>query len=55
MRILIAATIMAMALLGMTQLFTTSVISVLARTFCMVAVLVFAGVALFGLATKLRA
>ncbi len=55
MRILIAATIMGMALLGMTQLFTTSVISVLARTFCTVAVLVFAGVALFGLATKLRA
>jgi hypothetical protein len=55
MRILTTAGIMAMAVLGMTQLCTTSVISVLARTFCMVAVLVFATVALFGLATKLRA
>jgi hypothetical protein len=44
----------AMAVLGLTQLFTTSVISVLAQTFCTVAVLVFAAVALYGLATRLR-
>jgi hypothetical protein len=55
MRILTTAAIIAMALLGMTQLFTTTAISMLARTFCLVAVLVFAVVALFGLATKLRA
>jgi hypothetical protein len=54
MRILITAVIIAMGLLGLTQLCTTSVISVVARTFCLVAVLVFAGAALFGLASKLR-
>jgi hypothetical protein len=54
MRIVTTAVIVAMAVLGMTQLCTASVISVLAQTFCTVAVLVFAAVALYGLATKLR-
>jgi hypothetical protein len=55
MRILTAAAMMAITLLGITQLCTTSTISIVARTFCLVAVVVFAGVALFGLASKLRA
>jgi len=55
MRIQTTAAIIAIALLGFTQLCTTSAISVVARTFCLVAVVVFAAVALFGLAIKLRA
>jgi uncharacterized membrane protein len=41
--------------LGLTSLFMTNAISVLAEVFCVVSVLVFACTALFGLATKLRA
>jgi hypothetical protein len=55
MRVLTTAAIIAISMLGLTQLCTTSAISVVARTFCLVAVSVFAGVALFGLASKLRA
>jgi hypothetical protein len=55
MRTLATAAILAITLVGLTQLCTTSAISVVARTFCLVAVVVFAGVALFGLASKLRA
>jgi hypothetical protein len=55
MRILTTAAIIAIALLGFTQLCTTSAISVVARTFCLFAVVVFTGVAVFGLASKLRA
>jgi len=55
MRALTTAVIIAMALLGLTQLCTTSAVSVVARTFCLSAVVVFVGVALLGLASKLRA
>jgi hypothetical protein len=44
----------ALVVLGLTQLFTTSVVSVVARTFCLVSVVVFVGTSLFGLASKLR-
>jgi len=47
--------ILGLVFLGLIQLFTTSAISVVARTFCLVSVVVFAGTALFGLASKLRA
>jgi hypothetical protein len=41
--------------LGLTSLFTTNAISVVAEVFCLASVSVFACTALFGLATKLRA
>jgi hypothetical protein len=50
-----ASPILALVLVGLTQLLTTSAISVVARTFCLVSVVIFAGTALFGLASKLRA
>jgi hypothetical protein len=55
MRHLVTAVVIALGLLGLTQLFITSAISVVARAFCSVAVVVFAGLALFGLASKFRA
>ena len=58
MRHLVTAAVIALGLLGLlglTQLFITSAISVVARAFCSVAVVVFAGLALFGLASKFRA
>lgn len=50
-----ASPILVLVLLGLTHLFTTSAISLVARTFCLVSVVVFVGTALFGLASKLRA
>ena len=55
MRHLVTAAVIALGLLGLAQLFMTTAISVVARTFCSVAVVVFAGLALFGLASKFRA
>jgi hypothetical protein len=46
---------LALVLLGLTPLFLTSAISVVARTFCVVSVVIFAITALFGLVGKLRA
>jgi hypothetical protein len=48
-----ASPILALVLLGLTRLFTTSAVSVAARTFCLVSVVVFVGAALFGLVSKL--
>lgn len=55
MRMLVTAATIAIALLGATQLCTTAAIALVARTFCLVAVVVFVAVALLGLASKLRA
>jgi hypothetical protein len=41
--------------LGLTRIFTTDAISVIATVFSVSSILVFSGAALFGLATKLRA
>ncbi len=41
--------------LGVTTLFTSNAISVVAEAFCVVSVVVFAAAALFGLATKFSA
>lgn len=49
------ASISIVVLLGLTRLFTTSAISVVAEVFCVASVVVFAAAAVFGLATKLRA
>jgi hypothetical protein len=49
-----ASPILALLLMGLSPLFLASAISVVARTFCLVSVVVFAGTAVFGLASKLR-
>jgi hypothetical protein len=41
--------------LGLTTLFTSNAISIVAEVFCVVSVVVFAAAALFGLATKFSA
>ena len=54
-RFLRTSPILALIIVGLAPLFTPSAISVIARTFCLASVVVFAGTALFGLASKLRA
>jgi hypothetical protein len=54
-KVLKASPILVLIVVGLAPLFTPSAISVIARTFCLTSVVVFAGTALFGLASKLRA